>query len=220
MLFLTGVDTSSLWLPFFGVSRSSTCSGESCFCTTDLRLDAFERDLMSESFVAYCCQCNTGSHSSTCTNITHLFLRFLTVRSGLQLMLYISSYNSFTYSHLCRKCNDKKWLILWHNLGHTVSGRRMIDALERIWKEPVVVWSRYYPDIYIWKQTMKNLNQDSQCHGQDSNQALLKDKSKVVLLHEPVWFPRNLNEWFLWGGKNMVGQGKHICLVYLWLHSV
>jgi hypothetical protein len=37
-----------------------------------LRLDAFERDLMSESFVAYCCQFNTESHSSTCINITYL----------------------------------------------------------------------------------------------------------------------------------------------------
>jgi hypothetical protein len=44
---------------------------------------------------------------------------------------------------------------------------------------------------------MKNLNQDSQRHSQDSNQTLPKDKSKVLLLHEPVWFPRNLDEWFL-----------------------
>jgi hypothetical protein len=70
VLFLTAGDTSSSWIPFFGVPWSSTCSGKSCFCTADLRLDAFDRDLISESFVAYCCQCNTDS--STCINLTLL----------------------------------------------------------------------------------------------------------------------------------------------------
>jgi hypothetical protein len=46
---------------------------------------------------------------------------------------------------------------------------RMADGLERISKDAVMVYSKYYPILAC--ETRKNLGHDGQYHGQDSIQA-------------------------------------------------
>jgi hypothetical protein len=38
----------------------------------------------------------------------------------------------------------------------------MTDEMEKIWKEEVVAYSKYYPDTCL-KRLRKNFNQDSRC---------------------------------------------------------
>jgi hypothetical protein len=49
----------------------------------------------------------------------------------------------------------------------------MTDELERICKEAVMAWMKYYPSIYLeeLKKSVENLNQDSLSLSQDSNAA-------------------------------------------------
>lgn len=88
------------------------------------------------------------------------FLRFLTIRSELQLMLYISSYNSFIYSHFCRKCNDKKWLILWQSQSRPYSIRTQNDwctgkDLKRSSRGPIKVLSWHLYRSKPWKTSIR-----------------------------------------------------------------
>jgi hypothetical protein len=50
----------------------------------------------------------------------------------------------------------------------------MNDEPGRIWTEVLVASSRCYPEILLVAKgkTMKNLSQDRQCLGQDSNQTI------------------------------------------------
>jgi hypothetical protein len=64
-------------------------------------------------------------------------------------------------------------------LEYIVLDGRVIDELERTWKEVVLVWSRYYRSIRLKepKKTTQNLNQDNRYPGRDSNQAPPEYKS-------------------------------------------
>jgi hypothetical protein len=64
----------------------------------------------------------------------------------------------------------------------------MNDELERISKEAVVAWPRYYPIIFLkgLRKTMNNLSQKSWCPGQDSNQAPTEYMSRVLPLNKSV----------------------------------
>jgi hypothetical protein len=61
---------------------------------------------------------------------------------------------------------------------------RMIDELERIWKEAVVTYSRYYRGTYLagLRNTKKFLSRDSQ----DSNQAPTEYNSRALPLDQSV----------------------------------
>jgi hypothetical protein len=46
--------------------------------------------------------------------------------------------------------------------GHTASNSRMIDELERIWKEAVMAYSKHWPGVFLEEQrkTMKIASED------------------------------------------------------------
>lgn len=112
VLLFPGVDACSLWLSPFGVPGSCTCawcSGESCFCITALSLAAFERDLMSESFVAYCYKWNIESPSSMCKN-TDLYV-FLPQGVCFPFTFYMV-FHHIIHPHSFRKfCDKLGWVI-------------------------------------------------------------------------------------------------------------
>lgn len=69
---------------------------------------------------------------------------------------------------------------------------RYMDEVESIWKEAVMASSRYYPSSCLvgLKKDKKNISQDSQSPGWDSNQASPKYKSQAIPLDQPFrWNP-------------------------------
>lgn len=58
----------------------------------------------------------------------------------------------------------------------------MVDELERIQKEVIVVYSRYYPGICLegLRKTTKTLSEENLCLGRDSNPVLTKYKTTVL----------------------------------------
>jgi hypothetical protein len=58
-------------------------------------------------------------------------------------------------------------------------GRLVSNELYRIWKEPGMACSKYYPSrcLEVVKKIAEMLGQDSKCPGGDSNQALLQVQS-------------------------------------------
>jgi hypothetical protein len=62
------------------------------------------------------------------------------------------------------------------------------DELERIRKEAAMVYSRYSQNTCLegLRKITKNLNQDSQCPGRDSNRAPAQLKSSALPLEQPV----------------------------------
>jgi hypothetical protein len=71
---------------------------------------------------------------------------------------------------------------------HTVSDDRMINELERIWKETLVAYSGYSTEILPngLRKTKKTLSQGSQSPGRDSKSALPEYKSIALPLDQPV----------------------------------
>jgi hypothetical protein len=59
--------------------------------------------------------------------------------------------------------------VLW--LGYISRNGRMIDEVERITREAVVAYSRYYPRICLdgLRKTTENLSQNSRCPGRSVN---------------------------------------------------
>jgi hypothetical protein len=68
----------------------------------------------------------------------------------------------------------------------------MTAEIERIWKEAVVAWSRYYPGICLerLKETTKTLSQDSRCPFRDSTRTLeySLDRYQANPLSVPFYF--------------------------------
>jgi hypothetical protein len=63
----------------------------------------------------------------------------------------------------------------------------MYDELERIWKKAVMVSLMYYQGIcLVGQKNHRKTSQDSQCPGQDANQAPLKYKSGALPLYQPA----------------------------------
>jgi hypothetical protein len=79
------------------------------------------------------------------------------------------------------------WFVFWFTwhfryLDYIASDGGMVDELERIWKEAVMTWLRYYPGIYLGelRRTMKDLSQKSRCPSIDSNRERPEYKSWVL----------------------------------------
>lgn len=65
----------------------------------------------------------------------------------------------------------------------------MTDELESILKEVVLAYLRIYLSIYQegMRKAMKNVREDSLCSGQDSNQAPIEYKSRLLPLNQSVY---------------------------------
>jgi hypothetical protein len=72
-------------------------------------------------------------------------------------------------------------------LEYTGSNGRMIDELERIWKEVTVVQKGYYTGISLkgLRKATKNVSHGSQCLGRDLNRAPLHCGSAALPLDGP-----------------------------------
>jgi hypothetical protein len=64
---------------------------------------------------------------------------------------------------------------------------RVIDELERIWKEAAMAYPRYYPEIFLgWlRKTRKNLSQDFRFPGRDLNRTLPEYSAERYLYTDP-----------------------------------
>jgi hypothetical protein len=62
------------------------------------------------------------------------------------------------------------------------------SELESVWKEAVMVQSRYYSGIFLegLRKSTEKLNQGSMFPGRDSNQAPLEYKCRALPLYEQV----------------------------------